>query len=281
MKYKNLYGLISIMVITFLGLSSFKGYNNIKEPEPIKVQIITDFGIIKIKLYNETPLHRNNFVKLINQHYYDSLTFHRIIQYFAIQGGNPNSRSAAPNVKLGDGNSDYTIPSEINQKLFHKKGALAAARKNDFENPSKESSGSQFYIVLGSVYKPSMLSLPATRITKMKLYNEIVHRPENKELYEKNQKYSRSENIDSLRIINEIIMKKVEEELPKVKPYTFSDEQIKAYTSLGGTPHLDDNYTVFGEVIEGMDIIEKISKIPVDKNGRPLNDVRMQVSIIK
>ncbi len=281
MKYKNLYGLISILVITFLGLSSFKGINNIKEPEPIKVQIVTNFGIIKLKLYNETPLHRDNFVKLINQHYYDSLTFHRIIQYFAIQGGDPDSRNAAPNTKLGDGGPGYTIPAEINQKLFHKKGALAAARKSDFENPSKESSGSQFYIVLGSVYKPSMLSLPATRITKMKLYNEIIRRPENKELFEKDQKYSRAENIDSLRIINEIIMKKVEQELPKVKPYTFTDEQIKAYTTVGGTPHLDDNYTVFGEVTEGLNIIDEIAKQPVDKNGRPLKDIRMKVSIIK
>ena len=281
MKYKKIYSLISILTITFLGVSSFKGFNNIKEPKPMEVQIVTDFGTIKIKLYNETPLHRDNFVKLVNQHYYDSLTFHRIIQYFAIQGGDPDSRYAAPTAKLGDGGPGYTIPAEINQKLFHKKGALAAARKNDFENPTKASSGSQFYIVLGSIYKESMLNLPATRITKMKLYNEIIHRPENKELYEKDQKYSREENIDSLRTVNEIIMKQVEIELPKAKPYTFSPEQIKAYTTVGGTPHLDDSYTVFGEVTEGLNIIDEIAKQPVDRNGRPLKDIRMNVSIIK
>lgn len=280
MKYKKYYALISFIIVTFLLGFSFKPFNN-SDPDTIKVLIVTDFGAIKIKLYNETPLHRDNFVKLIKQHYYDSLTFHRIIQSFVIQGGDPDSRNAAPSVKLGNGGPGYTIPPEINPKLFHKKGALAAIRNSDFENPSKESSGSQFYIVLGSVYKESMLDMPAKRITKMRLFNEIIARQENKMLFEKYMAFSKSDQLDSIKMINEIIMKQVEIELPNAKLYTFSDEQIKAYTTIGGKPHLDDGYTVFGEVVEGMDVIDEIAKQPVDKNGRPVTDIRMKISIME
>lgn len=280
MKYKKLYALISFVTITLLLGFSFKPFN-IKDSDTIKVLIITDFGAIKIELYNETPLHRDNFVKLIKAHYYDSLMFHRIIQNFVIQGGDPDSKHAAPSEKLGNGGPGYTIPAEINPKLFHKKGALAAIRNSDFENPTKESNGSQFYIVLGSVYTKPMLDMPAKRITKMRLFNEIIVRPENKMLLEKYTTFSKSDELDSIKTINEIIMKQVEIELPKVKQYIFSEEQIKAYTTIGGKPHLDDGYTVFGEVIEGMNIIDEIAKQPVDKNGRPLRDIRMKVSIME
>lgn len=280
MKYKKLYALITFVIVTLLLGFSFKPFNN-SGSDTIKVVIVTDFGAIKIKLYNETPLHRDNFVKLIKAHYYDSLTFHRIIQNFVIQGGDPDSKHAAPSAKLGNGGPGYTIPAEINPKLFHKKGALAAIRNSDFENPSKESSGSQFYIVLGSVYKESMLDMPAKRITKMRLFNEIIARPENKILLENYMAFSKADQLDSIKTINEIIMKQVDIELPQVKLYTFSEEQIKAYTTIGGKPHLDDGYTVFGEIIEGMNIIDELAKQPVDKNGRPLTDIRMKISIIE
>lgn len=278
MKYKKLCALLSFVILTVLLGFSFKPLNT-TSPDTIKVVIATDFGAIKIKLYNETPLHRDNFVKLIKAHYYDSLCFHRIIQNFVIQGGDPDSKHADTSAQLGNGGPGYTIPSEINQKLFHKKGALAAIRNSDFENPSKESSGSQFYIVLGSVYKESMLDMPAKRITKMKLFNEIITRTENKTLLEKYTAFSKTDQLDSIKIINEIIMKQVEIELPHAKLYKFSEEQIKAYTTIGGKPHLDDGYTVFGEVMEGMNVIDEIAKQPVDKNGRPLRDVRIKISI--
>lgn len=280
MKYKKLYALISFVIVTLLLGFSFKPFNN-SGSDTIKVLIVTDFGAIKIKLYNETPLHRDNFVKLIKAHYYDSLMFHRIIQNFVIQGGDPDSKHAAPSEKLGNGGPGYTIPAEINPKLFHKKGALAAIRNSDFENPSKESSGSQFYIVLGSVYKESMLDMPAKRITKMKLFNEIITRAENKTLLDKYMAFSKTDQLDSIKIIHEMIMKQVDIELPQVKLYTFSEEQIKAYTTIGGKPHLDDGYTVFGEIIEGMNIIDELAKQPVDKNGRPLTDIRMKISILE
>ena len=279
MKNKKFYAILTFVFIGFVSGVAFKPFKG-ETQENIKVQITTDYGVIKIKLYNETPLHRDNFVKLIKAHYYDSLTFHRIIQNFVLEGGDPGSRNADTSVKLGNGGPGYTIPAEINHKLFHKKGALAAIRKSDFENPSKESSGSQFYIVQGSVYKEPMLKFPAERISKVKLFNEIINRKENKDLLEKYQAYSRSEQLDSLQKINAIIVKLVEAELPRIKPYTFSEEQIKAYTTIGGTPHLDEGYTVFGEVYEGLSIIDEIAKQPVDKNGRPLRDIRMKVSII-
>ncbi len=247
MKNKKFYAIIAFIFIAFLSASSFKPSHN-GPLGNIKVMIITDFGVIKIKLYNETPLHRDNFVKLIREHYYDSLAFHRIIQNFVIEGGDPDSRNAAPSVKLGNGGPGYTIPAEINHKLFHKKGAL---------------------------------KFPATRIDKVKLFNEIIHRPENKNLFEKYEAFSRSEQLDSLQEVNAIILKQVELELPKIKPYTFSAEQIKAYTTIGGAPHLDEGYTVFGEVYEGLSIIDEIAKQPVDKNGRPLKDIRIQLSIIQ
>lgn len=280
MKYKKLYALLSFVTITLLIGISFKS-SNCTDSNTIKVLIVTDFGAIKIKLYNETPLHRDNFVKLIKAHYYDSLTFHRIIQNFVIQGGDPDSKYADTAVQLGNGGPGYTIPAEIDPKLFHKKGALAAIRNSDFENPTKESNGSQFYIVLGSVYKESMLDMPAKRITKMRLFNEIITRPENKILLEKYTAFSKSDQLDSIKMINEIIMKQVEIELPKAKQYTFSEEQVKAYTTIGGKPHLDGGYTVFGEVVEGMTVIDEIAKQPVHKNGRPLRDIRMKISIME
>ncbi len=280
MKYKKKFCVISILIVSLLFTASFKPFIS-RDSGIIKVMIVTDFGVIKIKLYNETPLHRDNFVKLIKEHYYDSLLFHRIIQNFVIQGGDPDSRNAGPLVKLGNGGPGYSIPAEINQELFHKKGALAALRNSDYENPTKASSGSQFYIVQGSIYKEEMLKLPAKRITKLKLFNEIINRPENKNLLEKYKTFSKSEQLDSLKTVNAIIMKQVEIELPNVPLYSFSDEQIKAYTTIGGTPHLDSGYTVFGEVIEGLNVIDEIAKQPVDKNGRPLKDIRMKISIVE
>jgi peptidylprolyl isomerase len=279
MKYNSRYSitLLTCMIILF---SSFRSDHKSGEGE-IKVAIETDHGTIKIRLYNETPLHRDNFVKLVKDHYYDSLLFHRVIQNFMIQGGDPDSKRAPYGVILGDGGPSYTVPAEFNPKLYHKKGALAAARESDLDNPSQASSGSQFYIVQGRVFTDSLLKIQAKRITKMKLFNTIINRPENKEYLEKYKIYNKAEKIDSVKYIYDIIDKKVQAELPGVPEYTFSPEQIKTYTTVGGTPHLDNSYTVFGEVYEGMEIIDKIAAEPVDKNARPLTDIRIKsVSII-
>ncbi len=192
------------------------------------VLLQTDYGNMKILLYEETPLHRENFIKLVKSGFYDGLLFHRVINGFMIQGGDPDSRNAQPGVMLGNGGPGYTIPAEFNKKYFHKKGVIAAAREGDNVNPMKESSGSQFYIVQGKVY-------------------------------------------------NEAIMQKIAAQMNK----TFSAEQIKAYGTIGGSPWLDNDYTVFGEVVEGLDVIDKIAAVKCGPNDRPVEDVRMTIKIIE
>lgn len=190
--------------------------------------IETAYGNMKVLLYEDTPLHRENFIKLAKSGFYDGLLFHRVINGFMIQGGDPDSRDAQPGVMLGNGGPGYTIPAEFRPARFHKKGALAAARQGDAVNPQKESSGSQFYIVQGKVY-------------------------------------------------NEAIMQKIAAQMNK----TFSEEQIKAYGTIGGSPWLDNDYTVFGEVIEGLEVIDKIAAVQCGGADRPLNDVKMTIKIIE
>ena len=202
-----------------------KGVTNNKKSY---VLLQTDYGNMKILLYEETPLHRENFIKLVKSGFYDGLLFHRVINGFMIQGGDPESRNAQPGAMLGNGGPGYTIPAEFVPKYFHKKGVIAAAREGDNVNPMKESSGSQFYIVQGRIY-------------------------------------------------NEAIMQKIAAQMNK----TFSAEQIKAYGTIGGSPWLDNDYTVFGEVVEGLDVIDKIAAVKCGPNDRPVEDVRMSIKIIE
>ena len=280
MNYKKLFNVLFLIIVTFLISASFK-FPNRANSEEIKLMIVTDFGTIKLKLYNETPVHRDNFVKLIKAHYFDSLMFHRVIQNFMIQGGDPDSKNAPPLIELGNGGPGYNLPAEFNSKLFHKKGVLAAARDGDLENPSQASSASQFYIVQGKIYNDSMLNIQAKRITKLKLFNIFVNRAENKVLLKKYQAFVKTQQEDSMKVLNDIITKQVEAELPGAKLYAFTDEQIKIYTTIGGTPHLDQSYTIFGEVYEGIEVIDSIAKQKVDKNARPFTDIRMKISIIQ
>jgi peptidyl-prolyl cis-trans isomerase B (cyclophilin B) len=212
-----------IITITalFLSFSSFS-------QERQKVEIETIYGNMLIELYNETPIHRDNFIKLAENGFYDGTLFHRVIPAFMIQGGDPVSKEENPKEQIGNGGLGYTLPSEFNKKLIHKKGALAAARMPDAVNPKKESSGSQFYIVEGQVYDASKLEMMEKRMgVKM---NEL---------------------------------------------------QKKMYSTIGGTPHLDGSYTVFGEVIRGLEIISKISNVNRNKNNLPLEKVVMKVRVVK
>ncbi len=248
------------------------------------VQIETDYGIIKIKLYDDTPLHRDNFLKLVKDGYYDATLFHRVINEFMIQGGDPDSKNAPEGIQLGNGGPDYTIPAEFVSKYYHKKGALAAARQGDDMNPEKRSSGSQFYIVHGRVFSPDELNAFATRQDqqiKFTYIRDFLQKPEN--LIYKN----RVDSLQSLRdndginkIVDEIALKE-KDALSKLMKPMFSSEQIEIYSTIGGSPHLDGAYTVFGEVIEGFDVIDKIAALEVDKNNRPLKNVAMQVTVIK
>ncbi len=192
------------------------------------VKIETSYGDMVVKLYNETPLHRDNFIKLVKEGTYDGLIFHRVINQFMIQGGDPKSRDAKPGQMLGDGELGYTIPAEFVPGLIHKKGALAAARQGDQVNPQKASSSCQFYIVQGTTWDANRLKMVEQRMGK-----------------------------------------------------SYTAEEAEVYATVGGTPFLDGDYTVFGEVVEGMEVIDKIAAVPCGPMDRPIEDVKMKMSIIE
>lgn len=278
MIFQNYFIAFCVLVTGFQPpLKAQNNYNDVQT----KVLIVTTYGEIKIQLYNETPLHRDNFIKLTKEHYFDSLLFHRVIKGFMIQGGDPDSKHAPAGTLLGEGGPAYTLPAEFNTKLFHKKGVLAAAREFDLENPTRASSGAQFYIVQGRVFTDSLLNIQAKRITRSMALNRVINNPENTDLLNKYKDYSKRERMDSLKYVNSLIDKKVDLELPTIVPYSFSSEQKEAYTKIGGAPHLDTNYTIFGEVYEGLEVVDKIAAQPTDKNNRPEENIRiLKVSII-
>lgn len=194
--------------------------------KPKMVEIVTDYGKIVVKLYNETPKHRDNFIQLVSEGFYDGLLFHRVIKDFMIQGGDPDSRNAGPDVMLGSGGVSYKIPAEFNPALHHKKGALAAARDN---NPEKASSGCQFYIVKGRTFTDQDLNMFESRMATK-----------------------------------------------------YTEKQRNDYKTIGGTPHLDMGYTVFGEVVSGLEVIDKIAEVATKPGDRPVKDVKMlSVKVLK
>ena len=248
------------------------------------ILISTPYGDMKLKLFNETPKHRDNFLKLVKEHYYDSLLFHRVIQDFMIQGGDPDSKYAEPAKLLGDGDLKYTIPAEFVPTLCHKKGMLCAARNGDDVNPEKASSAAQFYIVQGKVRTEEDLISFEKRINKpviTKIKEDILNKPENKSLKDKIDNFKKEQNNDSLMVYFKIINKMVEEEYIKTPHYTFPPEHKTIYKTIGGTPHLDSQYTIFGEVIEGLEVIDKIAAVGKNKDDRPLIEVRMWVKVIE
>lgn len=202
--------------------------DNQKTKKKTMLVISTDYGQMKAVLFDETPLHKENFIKLVKEGYFDSTLFHRVIEGFMIQGGDPTSRNAKPGQMLGNGGPSYTIAAEFKPELVHRKGALAAARQADQVNPRKESSGSQFYIAQGKVYTQEELRTLALRMGKQ-----------------------------------------------------FNQTQIEAYTTVGGVPFLDYEYTVFGQVVEGLEVIDKIAAVQTDRNDRPKQDIRMTIKLVE
>jgi cyclophilin family peptidyl-prolyl cis-trans isomerase len=248
------------------------------------VIIETKYGKMKIKLYEETPLHKANFLKLVNQKVFDSLMFHRVINGFMIQGGDIISKYAKPGDSLGHGDMGYTIPAEFNTKLIHKKGALAAARESDDINPKFESSASQFYIVMGKKRTLEDLKNYDNRINKTHYTNcarEFMKTPEGKNLKQTYNHFKSENKLDSAEMVNVQIENLIKTEHLKTPEYKFNKEQIEAYTTIGGTPHLDGTYTVYGEVIDGLDVIDKIAAVKTDKRNRPSEDIRIKVYLMK
>ena len=252
------------------------------------ILISTSLGNMKLKLFNETPQHRDNFLKLVREHFYDSLLFHRVIQDFMIQGGDPDSKHAEPAKFLGDGDLKYTIPAEFVPTLCHKKGMLCAARNGDDVNPEKASSACQFYIVQGKVRTDEDLKSYEKRINKpiiTKLKEEVLNNVENKNLKDKIDAFKKEQNNDSLMVYYKIVNKLVDEAYAKTDHYTFPPEHQTIYKTIGGTPHLDQNYTVFGEVVKGIEVVDKIALVETSRGAdtnRPLQDVRIiKVKLVK
>lgn len=249
------------------------------EPEK-KVLVKTPYGNMKIKLYNDTPQHKENFLKLVEEGFYDDLLFHRVIEGFMIQGGDPESKDAEKGARLGSGGPGYTIPAEITFPMhFHKKGALAAARQGDQVNPERESSGSQFYIVQGETFTIGKLDTMEMQMSKRALQSRMFEKitPFQDSLMAMRQRGDR-ENFEALIAQLE---EEAKAELGDSAEFKFPEEVREAYTTIGGTPMLDNTYTVFGEVEEGLDVIDSIAKVNTDQMDRPLEDIEMTMEIIE
>ena len=241
----------------------------------MKVKIETTLGDIIVRLYDETPIHRDNFVKLVKEGYYDGTLFHRVIRDFMIQGGDPDSKGAPAGKMLGVGGPDYTLEAEIKDNLYHKRGALAAARQGDEVNPERRSSGSQFYIVWGQVYKENQLNQLGKQIRMQKVqdaFNALAkaHREEIMQM-------RRERNRAGLQELQDQLIAEAEN---KVGKQGLTDQQMQLYSTVGGTPHLDGQYTVFGEVEEGLNVVEQIQNTATGRADRPTNDIDMRMTII-
>lgn len=237
------------------------------------VKFETTEGNITIKLYNETPRHRDNFIKLVENGTYDSTLFHRVIKNFMIQAGDPKSKDAADTAMLGNGDVGYTIPAEINSKFFHRRGVLAAARQGDEVNPKRESSGCQFYIVTGRKFSEAQLIDLENQLSEARVgavFNELA-RKHMKEIY----KMRRANDNDGLMELQDKLEEEARAQVAKEPALKFSKEQIQAYTTVGGAPHLDGAYTVFGEVTEGMDVVDKIGNAKTGRADRPVTNIRI------
>ena len=233
-----------------------------------------------VRLYDETPLHRDNFLRLASEGYYDGTLFHRVIRDFMIQGGDPESKGAPAGQPLGTGGPGYNMPAEIvYPQLFHKRGVLSAARQSDQVNPEKASSGSQFYIVWGKVYKPQELKQLEKQMAmqqEQQVFNRLVaeHRTEVMNL-RKNR-----DQAGLMDLQNQLVAETKATCAEMGKP-SFTEEQTEAYTTVGGTPFLDGQYTVFGEVVEGLDVVDKIQQVETHTGDRPSVDVSMTMEVLE
>ena len=271
MKTKQLFILaVCLVVLTACGAGSKKTSNMEKRTQ---VKIETTMGDIVVELYNETPKHRDNFIKLAKEGMYDSTLFHRVIRNFMIQAGDPDSKTAADTAQLGGGDVGYTVPAEFVPKFFHKKGALAAARMGDDVNPERASSGCQFYIVTGRKFREAQLLDMAAQKNNNRveeIFNELA-RKYMKEIY----KLRKAGNDDALYELQDSLEAQAYALAKEEEPFIFTPEQLAAYSTIGGAPHLDGAYTVFGQVLEGMETVEKIELTKTGKADRPVENVRI------
>ncbi|WP_026210470.1 peptidylprolyl isomerase [Flexithrix dorotheae] len=252
----------------------------LKEGEDYLITISTRLGDMKAVLYDQTPQHKANFVKLASEGFFDDLLFHRIIKDFMIQGGDPDSRNAGPDKMLGGGSPGYNIPAEFNQDLIHEKGALSAARKGDRINPKKESNGSQFFIVQGTPFSREELAVQNTDIKSLfALFDSLVNMEQFNDL---NAQYGELQmDGDREKLFKFIWEQKgtIEKQFGAELEKPMTEKQKSTYTSVGGYPSLDGEYTVFGKVVSGLEVIDKIADVATQPGDRPVEDVKMEVKV--
>ena len=265
---------LAFIALTACSAGSKKQTNHHMENEKrTLVKLETTMGNITVALYNETPKHRDNFIKLVKEGVYDSTLFHRVIKQFMIQAGDPDSKNASDTAMLGSGDVGYTIPAEFNPKFFHKKGVLAAARQGDDVNPEKASSGCQFYIVTGRKFTEPQLLGMENKINEQReeaLFDSLA-RQHMKEIY----KMRKAGDNAGLLELQDTLEAQARELADKEEKFRFTPEQIKAYSTVGGAPHLDGSYTVFGEVTEGMEVVENIEIAKTNRADRPVENIRI------
>ena len=265
---------LAFIALTACSAGSKKQTNHHMENEKrTLVKLETTMGNITVALYNETPNHRDNFIKLLKEGVYDSTLFHRVIKQFMIQAGGPDSKNASDTAMLGSGDVGYTIPAEFNPKFFHKKGVLAAARQGDDVNPEKASSGCQFYIVTGRKFTEPQLLGMENKINEQHeeaLFDSLA-RQHMKEIY----KMRKAGDNAGLLELQDTLEAQARELADKEEKFRFTPEQIKAYSTVGGAPHLDGSYTVFGEVTEGMEVVENIEIAKTNRADRPVENIRI------
>ena len=240
-----------------------------------RLKIKTTEGDIIIRLYDETPKHRDNFLKLAKEGYFNGTLFHRVIKDFMIQGGDPDSKNAPKGKMLGTGGPDYTIPAEfVYPQYFHKRGALSAARTGDEVNPNRESSGSQFYIVWGKTFKPAELKQMEHQMAmqqEQQVFNQLT-----REHHEEIMNLRRNRDRAGLQELQDKLIEQTKTTCKQQGKPTFTEEQVEVYTNIGGTPFLDNQYTVFGEVEEGLEIVERIQNCDTDRNDCPTEDIKIE-----
>lgn len=265
---------LAFIALTACSAGSKKQTNHHMENEKrTLVKLETTMGNITVALYNETPKHRDNFIKLVKEGVYDSTLFHRVIKQFMIQAGDPDSKNASDTAMLGSGDVGYTIPAEFNPKFFHKKGVLAAARQGDDVNPEKASSGCQFYIVTGRKFTEPQLLGMENKINEQHeeaLFDSLA-RQHMKEIY----KMRKAGDNAGLLELQDTLEAQARELADKEEKFRFTPEQIKAYSTVGGAPHLDGSYTVFGEVTEGMEVVGNIEIAKTNRADRPVENIRI------
>ncbi|MCE8858492.1 peptidylprolyl isomerase [Phocaeicola dorei] len=265
---------LAFIALTACSAGSKKQTNHHMENEKrTLVKLETTMGNITVALYNETPKHRDNFIKLVKEGVYDSTLFHRVIKQFMIQAGDPDSKNASDTAMLGSGDVGYTIPAEFNPKFFHKKGVLAAARQGDDVNPEKASSGCQFYIVTGRKFTEPQLLGMENKINEQHeeaLFDSLA-RQHMKEIY----KMRKAGDNAGLLELQDTLEAQARELADKEEKFRFTPEQIKVYSTVGGAPHLDGSYTVFGEVTEGMEVVENIEIAKTNRADRPVENIRI------